>query len=236
MKIRTHDIVLDKVGESIVKGVLKPLERLPSDTELCRQYQIGRNTLREVFKVLTTKGLIGASPRKGTWVNEPDDWDIFDPEVLRWSEGTPLYTKVLLDVTEARLLVEPAAARLAARHAKISDIAAIEDAYERMQGATPGTNAACRADVDFHVALFHASHNKLWIKFGQALSYTLTQLFKTNVLQDRYYDELPLHGQILQAIRFQDEETAEASMRQLTHRTAETLASIVKNHYTYSAA
>src|SRR5690348_5208926 len=133
MKIRTHDIILHKLGSSIVKGKIKPLENLPSDTALCKEYKIGRNTLREVFKVLSSKGLLEASPRKGTWVTEQDDWDIYDVDVLSWSIGTPLHTKILLDVSEARVLIEPAAARMAARNAKISDVAVIEEAYERMK-------------------------------------------------------------------------------------------------------
>ena len=105
MKIRTHDIILSKLGSSIVKGKIRPLENLPSDTELCNEYGIGRNTLREVFKVLSAKGLLEASPRKGTWVTEQSGWDIYDPEMLRWSVGTPLHGKILLDVSEARGLI-----------------------------------------------------------------------------------------------------------------------------------
>jgi DNA-binding FadR family transcriptional regulator len=235
MKIRTHHIVLDKIGESIVKGHIKPLDNLPPDTELIKKYNIGRNALREVFKVLSSKGLLDASPRKGTWVCEQENWNILDPDVLNWSIGTQLHTKILLDVCEARTLIEPAAARLAARHAKISDVAMIEAAYERMETAHPGTNAALQADVDFHLALFKASHNRLWMQFGQALSFMLVQVFKNNALQDKYIEALPLHKNTMQAIRFKDEDEAEKTMKLLTEQAVHDIRAIVIQHYTYAS-
>lgn len=222
MKIRTHDVVLHKLGRSIAKGEIKPLENLPPESELCLKYKIGRNTLREVFKVLSAKGILQASPRKGTWVKMVEDWDIFDPEILGWTLGTPLHLKILEDVNEARTLIEPSAARLAARYAMISDVAVIENAYIRMEKSAPKTNAACIADVDFHIGVFKASHNKLWIKFGQILSHTLTQLFKENTTQDRYMESLPLHEKILEAIRFKDEIGAEKCMHQLINYAIDT--------------
>jgi DNA-binding FadR family transcriptional regulator len=235
MKIRTHHVVLDKLGEAIVKGRLKPLENLLPDTELCKEYNIGRNTLREVFKVLSSKGLLEASPRRGTWVSDPEHWDILDPDVLQWSVGTALHAKILLDVSEARTLIEPAAARLAARYAKIADVATIEAAYERMEQALPGTAEAGQADVDFHLALFKASHNHLWIKFGHVLSFALGQLFKTNAMQDKYLEELPLHREALQAIRLKDEAAAERALQRLTRHSVATCEAIVKEHFLIAA-
>lgn len=234
MKIRTHHIILDKIGESIVKGHIKPLDNLPPDAELLKKYNIGRNTLREVFKVLSSKGLLEASPRIGTWVCEQEKWNILDPDILNWSIGTQLHTKILLDVCEARTLIEPAAARLAAKHAKISDVAIIEAAYERMEAAHPGTEAALQADVDFHLALFKASHNSLWIQFGQALSFLLMQVFKNNALQDKYVEALPLHEKTLQAIRLKDEDEAEKTMKVLTQQAVNDIKAIVKQYYSYS--
>jgi DNA-binding FadR family transcriptional regulator len=139
-----------------------------------------------------------------------------------------------LDVCEARTLIEPAAARLAAKHAKISDVAIIEAAYERMEAAHPGTEAALQADVDFHLALFKASHNRLWMQFGQALSFMLMQVFKNNALQDKYVEGLPLHEKTLQAIRLKDEDEAEKTMKVLTQQAVDNIKAIVMQHYTYA--
>jgi DNA-binding FadR family transcriptional regulator len=234
MKIRTHHIILDKIGESIVKGHIKPLDNLPPDAELLKKYNIGRNTLREVFKVLSSKGLLEASPRKGTWVCEQEKWNILDSDVLNWSIGTQLYTKILLDVCEARTVIEPAAARLAAKNAKISDVAIIEAAYERMEAAFPGTDAALQADADFHLALFKASHNRLWMQFGQALSFMLMQVFKNRALQDKYAEGLPQHKKTLQAIRLKDEDEAEKAMKFLTQQAVDNIKTIVMQNYTYA--
>lgn len=215
MKVRIHEVVLQKLGAFIVKGGILPLKNLPPESVLCHKYKIGRNTLREVFKVLSEKGLISASPRKGTWVTNQEEWDIFDSDVINWAAGTKLQLKILTDVNEARNLIEPAAARLAARYGRISDIAIIEDAYYRMEKARSNSVEACIADVDFHLGIFKASHNSLWIKFGWILSATLPQLFKETATKDRYKEALQFHKKILDAIRFKDENGAEECMSRL---------------------
>jgi GntR family transcriptional regulator, galactonate operon transcriptional repressor len=216
MKNRTHDIILDEIGIYIVKGHVKPGEYLPGDADLCKRYGIGRSTLREIFKVLKSKGLLLASPKKGTWVNEKENWDFFDPQIFNWAIGTPLEREILADVVEARCLIEPSAARLAARNSNINNIAQMEDAYNRMAKAKSGSNESRNADVDFHVNLFKASHNKLWVKFGQILSVSLVELFKFIVIEDHFIDTLPQHKKVIDAIRMKQEDVAEEIMKELT--------------------
>ena len=119
---------------------------------------------------------------------------------------------------------------MAAKNAKASDVAVIEEAYERMKVANPQTLQASQADVDFHIAVFKASHNMLWIKFGQVLSFTLLQLFKSSALQEKYIEGLPMHKKILQAIRLRDEDDAEKNMKILTAHAASSLKTIVDAH------
>jgi DNA-binding FadR family transcriptional regulator len=100
-----------------------------------------------------------------------------------------------------------------------------------MEKALPGTAEAGQADVDFHLALFRASHNHLWIRFGQVLSFALGQLFKTNAMQDKYPEELPLHREALQAIRLKDEEAAGRALQRLTRHSVATCEEIVREHF-----
>ena len=66
--------------------------------------------------MLTTKGLLKARPRQGTWEEPEDNWNLLDPDVLRWLLERNFSPRVLLECTQVRLAIEPMAAALATRH------------------------------------------------------------------------------------------------------------------------
>ncbi len=55
---RSFDEIALEVKELIFKGVLKPGDKLPSETELARQFKLGRQTIREALRVLELSGFI----------------------------------------------------------------------------------------------------------------------------------------------------------------------------------
>src|SRR5450755_4921679 len=79
----TYSIVQD-LGTAIVTGTYSVTNPFPVEAELCRQYGASRTALREAVKMLTAKGLLGARPRQGTWVQPEETWNLFDPDVMRW--------------------------------------------------------------------------------------------------------------------------------------------------------
>jgi GntR family transcriptional regulator len=59
--------IADHYAEGIRCGAIKPGEKLPSETELMRRWQIASRTVRRAIKVLKDEGLVQTS-RKGTYV------------------------------------------------------------------------------------------------------------------------------------------------------------------------
>lgn len=66
-----------EVRRMLVEGELVPGQRL-SEAALAESLQISRNTLREVFRVLTREGLLKHEPNRGVTVAEPDMGSIID--------------------------------------------------------------------------------------------------------------------------------------------------------------
>jgi hypothetical protein len=64
--------------------------------------------------MLTGKGLLTARPRKGTTVRPASQWNLFDPDVLRWLLERKFSLELLRHFSELRFAIEPAAAALAA--------------------------------------------------------------------------------------------------------------------------
>ena len=126
-----HGRIVHTVGRRIVTGKIQPGEQLPTPAGV----HAGRGVIREAVKVLAAKGLVVSRPKTGTRVRPPEHWNLLDPDVLAWRlEGLP--RGVLLGkLTQVRLIIEPGAAELAARHAGPRELASLTAALRDMRAA-----------------------------------------------------------------------------------------------------
>ena len=163
--------VVDILGLRIAANQYKENEVLPIEQELADSLNVGRNALREAVKVLSGKGLISTAPRSGTKVRPRGEWNMLDPDVLKWHSDPDIATeRFMLDLIELRRIIEPKASELAAVRATKEDVANILSAYESM--ADSGDDRALRlaADIDFHSAILEATHNEVLNHFKYAIA------------------------------------------------------------------
>ncbi len=206
--------LLDAVGKAIVVGHYDD-SPFPTEADLARQYAVSRSVTREAVKMLTAKGLLVARPRKGTSVQPPSAWNLFDPDVLRWMLERKFSLDLLRQFGELRLAIEPMAAALAARAADAAGIAAIDAGYERMVAAEAGDDDPLEADIAFHIAILEASSNPFYAQFRDVVSTALrTSIRFTNRFKGRTAS-LSQHRAVLSAIEAHDPEDAAATMRAL---------------------
>jgi DNA-binding FadR family transcriptional regulator len=162
--------VVDILGYRIAAGQYQALETLPVEQELADSLEVGRNALREAVKVLSGKGLISTAPRSGTRVRQREDWNMLDPDILRWHADPDIASeKFMLDLIEMRRIVEPKAAELAAVRASRDDVASILSAYEMMAASGDDEVRRIDADIQFHSAILRASHNEVLTHFRHAI-------------------------------------------------------------------
>jgi len=169
--------VVHELGKKIMQGSYQVGDSLPSEADLCTEFNISRTATREAVKMLTAKGLISSRPRQGIKVVDSKHWNLFDVDVLNWILlGKPdLY--LLRHFLQLRLAIEPEAAFLAAQYAQDSDIAAIEGALVRMKDATNGQDDTHEADIEFHQSVLSASNNPFFIQ----LKNFITTALKVNI-------------------------------------------------------
>jgi DNA-binding FadR family transcriptional regulator len=175
--------IANHIGIAIVTGVYSADNPIPIEAELCREYDASRPVLREAVKMLTAKGLLGARPRRGTWVQPEDRWNLLDPDVLGWLLERKFSPALLIEFTEMRLAVEPGAATLAATVGGPEEKAAISHAIERMQAAERGDDDPLDSDIAFHVAVLRASRNRF---YAQLTGFTSTALRFSIRMTNRY--------------------------------------------------
>ncbi|MGZ8310713.1 MAG: FadR/GntR family transcriptional regulator [Allosphingosinicella sp.] len=203
--------MLDALGRGIVTGQYDE-RRFPTEAELARCHDVSRSVTREAVKMLTAKGLLTARPRKGTSVQPSAQWNLFDPDVLRWMLERKFSLELLRQFSELRLAIEPAAAALAAGVADGAGIAAIATGYDRMVAAEAGDDDPLEADIAFHIAILQASANPFYQQFQVVVTTALrTSIRFTNRFKGRTAS-LPQHHMVLSAIERRDAEGAKAAM------------------------
>ncbi|WP_262695718.1 FadR/GntR family transcriptional regulator [Kordiimonas aquimaris] len=154
--------IVNELGLEIVRGKYGGENVFPIEASLCEQFGVSRSVLREAVKMLTSKGLLRARPRQGTWVQPEESWNLLDPDVLRWLLERKFSIDLLSDFTEIRMAIEPQAAAFAAMRATEKEKSQILDALERMQAAELGDDDPLLSDIAFHVAILEASGNRFF--------------------------------------------------------------------------
>ena len=205
--------IVEQLGEAIVTGVYNGTNSFPIEADLCKQFGASRSVLREAVKMLTAKGLLRARPRQGTSVEPEQNWNLLDPDVLRWLLERKFALSLLSEFTEVRLAIEPIAAHLAARHATPESIAGLYRAIERMKAAERGEDDPLASDIAFHVAVLHASGNRFYMQFEEFIGTALRISIRlTNQMKGVAMANVSVHRKVLDAIEAGDAKKAHAAM------------------------
>ncbi len=110
---KTAELIATLYRRQIVRGELHPGDTLPSEQQLMGQFGVSRPTLREAFRILEAEDLISVKrgSRGGARVTQPSlSVAARYVGLLLQVQGT-----TIADVYEARMVLEPACARLLAR-------------------------------------------------------------------------------------------------------------------------
>jgi DNA-binding FadR family transcriptional regulator len=151
---RVHGSIAHDLGVAILTGQYAPGDRLPGEIEFSEQLKVSRSAYREAVRILAAKGLVESRPKTGTRVSDRSRWNVLDPEVLGWSFASEPSEEFIRDLFELRMIVEPAAAELAAIRRNGADLARMGHALGEMarlglateEGRDPGSGAQCAAD------------------------------------------------------------------------------------------
>jgi DNA-binding FadR family transcriptional regulator len=211
----THSIV-QNLGVAIVTGTYSVKKPFPVEAELCKQYGASRSVLREAVKMLTAKGLLGARPRQGTWVQPEANWNLLDPDVLRWLLERKFSYSLLVEFAQIRLAVEPKAAALAATSTDLERKAEIRNAVERMIAAENGDDDPLESDIAFHTAILRASGNRFYAQLPEMISTALRfSIRMTNRQKGVRLASVEDHEKVCNAIMAGEAAKAESRMESL---------------------
>jgi DNA-binding FadR family transcriptional regulator len=153
------ELVAAHLRRQIVRGDLQEGDALPPEMILMEQFGVSRPTLREAFRILESEALISVrrGARGGARVHPPNS------DVAARYAGLVLehrHTK-LVDVYEARAMIEPHCAGLLAARRTQSDVAALTAAVESGEGVLDeNPDLLTRVHTDFHARVVDLAGNE----------------------------------------------------------------------------
>jgi DNA-binding FadR family transcriptional regulator len=228
-RLRPRPATVDRIAAWVMSGRYAPGDTLPIEPAIGQELAVSRTVVREALKALGAKGLVVTGPRLGTRVRPREEWSHFDPDVLSWRLEAGVDEQFVHDLVELRMLIEPAAARIAASAATQEDLAACEAAYVAMVQATDGRGPYLQADLAFHRRLLVATHNQFVVGMAHVFSALLEVSFRLSVASlAGARSSLPMHRRVLDAIIARDAAGAEAAMLELIRSAREDLADALR--------
>ena len=204
----THQLTYD-LGIAVVKGTYPVGGGLPSEADLCVQYNVSRSSTREAVKMLSAKGLISSRPKQGIRVLPESSWNMFDTDVLTWILSSKPSLALLKEFTQVRLAIEPQAAALAAINATYEQLEDIDKALSRMVDAEQGLDDPLDADIAFHTSILVASGNRFFVQLTEFIGTALRVSIRyTNKIKGVPGADVKQHADILNTIKSRNPDKA----------------------------
>src|SRR5450631_312154 len=160
-RVRTYELVLQRIEAQIVSGELRAGERLPSERELAEMLGVSRPAVREALRVLEAQGVVrsqvGQGPGSGTTIERvPSD---ALTRLLRLHVALGSFP--FADVIETRVTLERSIVVLACRNAGPENVERMRAILAAMDAPEITREVFNQLDIDFHVELAEAAGNRL---------------------------------------------------------------------------
>ncbi|PYM74045.1 MAG: GntR family transcriptional regulator [Candidatus Rokuibacteriota bacterium] len=200
--IRIYEDIVRQVKALIADGRLNSGDRLPPERELAERFRVSRTSVREALRSLQSRGLIEIRAGEGAFVRDVSVEALIEPLAL------------VGELFEARRILEPAIAALAARRASREEVGEMERILEEQAREVAQGRTGMAQDSALHAAIAEAAHNRAIVRIVNALLDLLSQSREESLLTPgrptrSHHD----HRRMLRAIRRGDEAGAYRAMR-----------------------
>ncbi|MEX0737308.1 MAG: FadR/GntR family transcriptional regulator [Bacteroidota bacterium] len=200
------------IEEAIRERKLLPGQKLPSEFELCEQFDVSRTAIREAIRMLNARGIVSVEKGRGVFITNVSAQSVTDPMQyylhMKFSKEHALY------VVHARQVIEPSITASAALHHTEEDAEKLVDNYEELKMTEGDVKRLIELDMAFHLDIARASENPLIPLILEPI-YLLMPKIKTSVYavtRDAKESAVIWHGKILDAILKRDPNGAYGAM------------------------
>ena len=217
-KVQTEKLsiaVVRQIELLILRGILRPGERLPAERELAERLGVSRPSLRDAIADLQSQGLLTAKAGSGIYVAEVLG-SAFSPALIRLFGS---HDEAVFDYLSFRRDMEGLAAERAARLGSDSDLKVVQTIFAKMEAAhtSNATEDEAQLDAQFHMAIIEASHNVVMLHMmrsmydllRQGVFYNRQMMFQQRTTREAILDQ---HRAINTALQARDPAAARAAV------------------------
>ncbi len=207
--------VVRQIEQLILRGILRPGERLPSERDLADKMGVSRPSLRDAVADLAERGLLVSRAGSGIFVAEVLG-SAFSPALTQLFST---HEEAVFDYISFRRDMEGLAAERAATFGSETDLKLIDTIYRKMEVAHQKRDPSDEAqlDAEFHMAIIEASHNVIMLHMlrsmfdllRQGVFYNRQVMFKNRMTRDQLLDQ---HRAINAAIQARDPAAARTAI------------------------
>jgi GntR family transcriptional repressor for pyruvate dehydrogenase complex len=212
--LRPREQVEEKIRAAILSGELRSGERLPPESELARQFDVSRTTVREALRSLVTQNLIDKMPGVGggNFVRSVDHRSLGN--LLQESLHNLLQLGSLRadEVAMVRQYLEAPSARLAAEHRSEEDLASLRKIVDQQKTISVDDPEVPELDARFHAAIAKASGNRVLASFVHALHRETEPVHYLDLNPEVGRRTVRQHQKIVKAIAASDPDAAERAV------------------------
>jgi DNA-binding FadR family transcriptional regulator len=155
------EIVIDKIKELLIRDHLKPGDMLPSENELSQSIGVGRGSLREAMKILSSFGIVEIKRGDGTYIASSASQKIFDPLLFNLLIAKGNHSEII----ELRRLIEIGIVELIIKNATDQDLTRLEEQYEdlrnKMTDGIADLKILSNSDLKFHYVMASITKNQM---------------------------------------------------------------------------
>jgi GntR family transcriptional repressor for pyruvate dehydrogenase complex len=206
---RLYEEVIDQIKSLIVEGQISPGDKFPPERKLAAKFEISRGVLREAFRVLEARGFVRSKRGGGRYLRDYQNQNIYRSN----NNFIELEKAALLDVVEARKLMETQIVKKATQEATETDLEEISDVLFTIEEADEKEYRDSNLDLEFHMAIARATHNFALQDLLEAQMQLLIDLEQRSFLDPESWKALcDEHKRIYNAILNRDKEKAEKVM------------------------
>jgi GntR family transcriptional repressor for pyruvate dehydrogenase complex len=203
--------VAKRLAARITSGEWQPGEKLPSEADMCKAFNVGRSSLREALTSLAFIGLIRVRAGGGSYVAEAPSAYFTSPWL---NSGLLTNAKALDEFAEARLILETTLAGLCAERVTTEELEAMEVLVEKMKLTVNDPDEFWKHDLSFHLSIGRGAKNEVLNKILKGVRDQMKDLISKSLLLKVGMEQAAgQHVKLLEAFRQRSPGKARAAMR-----------------------
>lgn len=201
------------LGRRIVSAAAAGMDiPLRTEHEICAEFSVSRSVAREALGILAALDMVTIAQGKRITLRPTAEWDYLSPVMLEMLAPAQVH-RLLAELHEVRLVLEPEIAARAAERISSDGLARLRDALDRMAARETEPDAYLEEDLRFHTELCWAQNNRVLERMVYSCRWLLTASRQvTNAAPQPMEAVTDAHRQIYLAVAAGDPDAARQAM------------------------